>query len=65
MARIRSVHPGLFTDESFMSASPLARIVMIGVWTEADDNGVFEWKPLTLKARLLPADNADMAAILD
>lgn len=65
MARIRSVHPGLFTDESFMSATPLARIVMIGLWTEADDNGVFEWKPLTLKARLLPADNADMAAMLD
>lgn len=64
MARIRSVHPGLFTDEVFMGLSPHARIVIIGLWTEADDNGVFEWKPLTLKARLLPVDAVDMQELL-
>lgn len=65
MARIRSVHPGLFTDEAFVSCSPMARLLLIGLWTEADDQGVFEWKPLTLKMRLLPADNADAAELLD
>lgn len=64
MARIRSVHPGLFTDETFMAASPHARLLMIGLWTEADDQGVFEWKPLTLKARLLPVDTVDLVALL-
>jgi hypothetical protein len=54
--RIRSVHPGLFTDEAFVSCCSLARLLMIGIWTEADDRGVFEWKPVTLKMRLLPAD---------
>lgn len=64
MARIRSVHPGLFTDEAFMEASPHARLLLIGLWTEADDQGVFEWKPLTLKARILPVDAVDIPVLL-
>ena len=64
MSRIRSIHPGLFTDEAFVSLSPLARIFAMGIWTEADDDGVFEWSPLKLKMRILPADNADAAALL-
>jgi hypothetical protein len=65
MARIRSIHPGLFTDEAFMTASPMARILLIGLWTEAWDDGVFEWKPIVIKARLFPADACDVAALLD
>lgn len=65
MARIRSVHPALWTDESFVSVSPLARLFLIGLWNEADDNGIFQWKPLTLKMRLLPADGVDAASLLE
>lgn len=64
MSRIRSIHPGLFTDEAFMSLSAHGRLLLIGIWTEAFDDGVFEWKPLTLKARIFPADNLDMDALL-
>lgn len=64
MARIRSVHPGLFTDESFMSCSPGAQVLFIGIWTEADDYGAFEWKPVTLKARILPAAMLDVNELL-
>ena len=64
MARIRSVHPSFFTDEAVVSCSPLARLLYIGLWTDADDQGVFEWKPLQIKMRLLPGDNADTAALL-
>lgn len=64
MARIRSIHPGLMTDESYMSLSMAARVALGGIWMEADDHGVFAWKPLTLKARIFPADNVDMGAIL-
>jgi len=64
MARIRSIHPGLWTDESFVSVSPLARLLHIGIWNECDDQGAFEWKPITLKMRLLPNDNADVPALL-
>lgn len=65
MARIRSVHPGLFTDEGFVGLAPQAQVLLIGLWTEADDNGVFEWKPLTIKMRLLPAANVDVGALLE
>lgn len=64
MARIRSVHPGLFTDDCFITLSMTARLLMIGLWTEADDQGVFEWKPATLKVRIFPADNMDIEAAL-
>ena len=64
MARIRSVHPSFFTDEAVVSCSALARLLYIGLWTDADDQGVFEWKPLQIKMRLLPGDNADAGALL-
>jgi hypothetical protein len=47
-----------------MSLSAFARLLYIGLWTEAYDDGVFEWKPLTLKARIFPVDNVDMVALL-
>lgn len=65
MARIRSVHPGLWTDEAFVTVSPPARLLFIGLWNEADDQGVFEWKPITLKMRLAPADAVDTTALLN
>jgi hypothetical protein len=64
MSRIRSIHPGLFTDEAFMQATPNARLLLIGIWTEAWDDGVFEKKPLTLKAKIFPADNVDVGELL-
>lgn len=64
MARIRSVHPSLFTDEAWVSCSPLARILYIGLWTDADDQGLFEWKPLQIKMRLLPGDATSAADLL-
>ncbi len=64
MARIRSIHPGLSTDEAYMAMSPLAKAAWPLLWTECDDHGVFEWKPLVLKARLLPADQVDFTELL-
>ncbi|WP_294312785.1 hypothetical protein [uncultured Sphingomonas sp.] len=64
MARIRSIHPGLWTDEAFVSLTPYARLLFMGIWTECDDMGSFEWSPLKLKMRLLPADNIDAAALM-
>lgn len=64
MARIRSVHPGLFTDEAFVSVSDAAQIFYIGLLTESDDQGVFEWKPVTLKMRLRPASLSPVDELL-
>lgn len=57
MARIRSIHPGLFTDESFIELSDAAKIFWIGLWCESDDQGIFEWKPKTLKIKLCGYSN--------
>lgn len=64
MARIRSIHPGLFTDEAFASLSMSARVLLLGIWTEADDHGVFEWKPVTLKMRVMPVDAVSIPELL-
>lgn len=64
MARIRSTHPDFFTDEDVVEVSPLARLLLIGLGTQADDKGVFPWKPRTIKMRLFPADNLDLEALL-
>jgi len=64
MARIRSVHPGFFTDEDLVAVSMGARLLFIGLGVEADDKGIFEWKPLTLKMRIFPGDNIDVTPLL-
>lgn len=65
MARIRSIHPGLFTDDAIMQASLAARWLLIGIWSECDDQGAFQWKPATLKARIIPNDNVDVLELLE
>lgn len=64
MSRIRSIHPGFFTDEDLVGVSMAARLLFLGLGVEADDKGAFEWKPLTLKMRLFPVDNVDIAELL-
>lgn len=65
MSRIRSIHPGIWTDENFAMLSHAARVLLFGIWTEADDHGVFEWKPVALKMKIFPADKVDMEPLLD
>jgi len=65
MSRIRSIHPGFFTDEDIVSVSMAARMLFLGLGVEADDKGIFEWKPLTLKMRIFPADSIEVAPLLD
>lgn len=47
-----------------MEMSIAAKAAWPLLWTECDDQGVFEWKPVVLKARLLPADNIDFGDVL-
>ena len=65
MARIRSIFPNQWTDDGFVSCSPLARLLAIALRNEADDQGIFEWKPTSLKMRLLPGDAADIVPLLE
>jgi len=64
MARIRSIHPGQNQDEDFVEMSAEARLVCILLRCEADDQGVFEWKPKGLKMKLIPGDDWDINSLL-
>ena len=64
MARIRSIHPGFWTDETFAALSDAAALFYVGLLNEADDNGLFEWKPLTLRMRLRPTKDGDVDTLL-
>lgn len=65
MPRIRSLHPGQWTDEHFVALTYPARLLALAVRNVADDLGIFEWKPPLLKMQLFPADNIDVAPLLE
>ena len=60
MARIRTIKPEFFTSEDIVSLSPLARLLYIALWCEADREGRMAWKPRTFKLRYFPSDDCDI-----
>jgi hypothetical protein len=59
MARIRNVKPDFFRHEGLQDlekANPgkYPMFVFEGLWTKCDRQGVFEWKPRSLKLDILP-----------
>lgn len=65
MARIRTIKPEFFTSADIVSLSPMARLLYIALWCEADKEGRLVWKPATFKLRYLPGDNCDVQALCD
>ena len=63
MARIRTIKPEFFTSEDIVSLSPLARLLYIALWCEADKEGRLVWKPITFKLRYMPGDSCDIHAL--
>ena len=65
MARIRTIKPEFFTSEDIVEIDPLASLLYIALWCEADKEGRLIWKPKTFKMRYLPADSCDIDALCD
>lgn len=59
MARIRTIKPDFWTDETLGECSPTARLLFVGTWNLADDHGNLERSSRQLKAQLFPYDNFD------
>lgn len=57
MARIRTIKPEFWTDEAVMDLPLGARLLFIGMWNFADDEGRLPLKPRTIKAQVLPGDD--------
>lgn len=64
MAKIRGVKPDLWTDEGFVELSPFARLLWIGLWNYACDNGHLIDKSKQIKMRILPTDDVNCAELL-
>lgn len=64
MPKIRGIKPEFWTDEKVVEVSPLARLLFIGLWNFACDNGHVEDKPKQLKMRILSLDECDVDALL-
>jgi hypothetical protein len=63
MARIRTIKPEFFTSDDICSLSPLARLLYVGLWCEADREGRLVWSPGVLKRRYLPDDDCDIGVL--
>lgn len=65
MARIRTIKPEFFTSENIVALSPLARLLYVALWCEADKEGRLCWRPRTFKMRYLPGDECDIEALCE
>lgn len=57
MARIRTIKPEFFNSFDVASLSPLSRLFYAFLWTEADREGLMEWKPKNYRMRFFPTDD--------
>lgn len=69
MARIRTIKPEFFRHEELYEGEvatglPL-RIAFAGLWTVADREGRFPWRPRALKLDCMPYDQCDFSAVMD
>jgi len=64
MPKIRGVKPELWTDENFVELSSFARLLWIGLWNHACDNGHLQDKSKQIKMRVLPTDEVDCSKLL-
>lgn len=64
MARIRTIKPDFWTDETLGDCSPTARLLFIGTWNIADDYGNLERSSKQLKAQLFPYDGIDCESLV-
>ena len=63
MARARNIKPSFFTNDILAALDPIDRLAFIGLWTIADFKGCVEYRPLKIKAMILPYDNCDFEKI--
>ena len=65
MARIRTIKPDFWTDETLTECSLSARLLFIGSWNFADDNGNLEHSAKQLKMKVFPADDVKVTPLLN
>lgn len=64
MPRIRTIKPEFWVDEKIVELDPWARLLFIGLWNFADDQGFVEYSPKRIKMQIFPGDTTDVAPLL-
>lgn len=69
MGRIRTIKPDFFQHSGLFDLEqethlPI-RLAYAGLWTCADRDGRFKWRPRELKVAVLPYDDCDFSRVLD
>ena len=64
MARIRTIKPEFWSDDTITECSLSARLLFIGIWNFADDAGNLDRSSKQIKARVFPNDNVDCEPLL-
>lgn len=69
MGRIRSIKPEVLLHESLFDLEAETglpvRLAFIGLWTQSDKAGRFQWRPRALKTQIMPYDDVDFSRVLD
>ena len=66
MARIRTIKPEFWTDETIVRLPFQARLLFIGMWNFADDTGALEYSPDRIRLQVLPAEHdCDISGLID
>jgi len=70
MARIRNIKPDYFRHEQLQdlevaNAGAYIMLIYIALWTMCDKNGVFPWRPRTMRLDILPFIPYDLENALD
>lgn len=56
MARIRTIKPEFFTSSDILGLAPLARLLYVALWCEADRDGRLKWDLETFGYRYMPKE---------
>jgi hypothetical protein len=61
MARIRSIKPDFWTDEKLVELEPWERLLFIGLWNFADDEGYMPYSPKRIAMQIFPGDPLEVS----
>ena len=63
MARIRTIKPEFWEDEKLAKLPVNARLLFIGTWNFADDNGALLANPVLMKSHIFPYEDIGISTI--
>src|SRR5262245_38063187 len=65
MARMRTIKPGFFANETLTELPLAARVLFAGLWCWADRAGRLEDRPRRLKGEIFPYEDYDVDGLLE